>query len=570
MSRPNSRTASAAPLRGRRTLRLLIAFGLVTSFGLAGCGSDGANPDQDLGVLDDLGPTPDEGTPVDNGVCVDDDEDGYGVDCTLGLDCDDADPNNWTSCATCVDEDADRAFTGCDAYTDIAGPDCDDEDAAISPLAAELADDGTDNDCADGDLVALTATAGTYVALVSGCSDTSPTRGSRVEPACTLEGALSRTTHGDFFVESRTQTVASAGFSGGDVRLYGGYAATNWSRDVEDEPTRIHVTSDTLGAPMITFTGGDSFVIDGFEVRGTPVGAGDPERSAFELTPAVRAAFHRVGIETTGLIGAIHVTGSASVHPDLTILQSRVLCADSALATSSVLSCVRADDLDHALLAFSTFRSSTVGRNLQVITFQQTRDIALLNNALQGRSVDSSSRIVVANGPELIRAVSNSVSIQSASNSYAGVFELGEVDAMMFLNNATYGQSAQTVWLFENSETLGTLVARNNHFHESGTPAMAFFAQRFNRGTVTPYNSASATDFNTCTQQCQDVGGNFAGDPLFVDHAAADFALQGGSPLIDAGVDATTLTTLPGLAFSFSASRPQGSAWDVGAYEIAQ
>lgn len=568
MSRPCPRTGPAAPPRGRRTLRLLIACGLVASLGLLGCGSDGT-PDPDLGMAHDLGAPPDEGTAVDNGVCVDEDEDGRGVDCAAGVDCDDADPNNWSSCATCVDEDADRAFAGCDTYTDLAGPDCDDEDPAISPLGSEIADDGTDNDCVGGDLVALTATAGTYVALVSGCSDTSATRGTRQEPACTLEGALGRTTHGDFFVESRTQTVVSAAFSGGDVRLYGGYSPTNWSRDPEDEPTRIHVTSEAVGAPMITFSDGGSFIIDGFEVRGTPAGGGDPERSAFELMPTTRAAFHRVGIETTGVIGAIRVSGTASVHPDLTILQSRVRCADAALVTSSVLSCVRSDDVDHALLAFSSFRSSTVGRNLQVLTFQQTRDVALLNNALQASSMDSSSRIAVANGPAFFRAVANSVSIQSASNSYAGVFELGEVGAMMFLNNATYGQSAQTVWLYENSETLGTLVARNNHLHEVGTPAMAFFAQRFNRGTFTSYNSSSATDFNTCTQQCTDVGGNFAGDPLFTDRSAADFQLQGGSPLIDAGVDPGTFIRLPGLAFSFSSTRPQGGTWDVGAYEVA-
>ncbi len=41
-------------------------------------------------------------------------------------DCDDADANNWVSCSTCLDDDNDTHFTGCDAYDGINGPDCND------------------------------------------------------------------------------------------------------------------------------------------------------------------------------------------------------------------------------------------------------------------------------------------------------------------------------------------------------------------------------------------------------------------------------------------------------------
>ena len=52
-------------------------------------------------------------------------------------------------------------------------------------------------------------------------------------------------------------------------------------------------------------------------------------------------------------------------------------------------------------------------------------------------------------------------------------------------------------------------------------------------------------------------------DPLFMDVAATEYRLQPGSPAIDAGVDM-------GIGFDFEYRfRPQGGAYDVGAYEFA-
>ncbi len=61
-------------------------------------------------------------------------------------DCDDADPNNWISCAACIDIDGDTAFSLCDAYTTILGPDCDETNPAVYPGADEV-NDGVDNEC---------------------------------------------------------------------------------------------------------------------------------------------------------------------------------------------------------------------------------------------------------------------------------------------------------------------------------------------------------------------------------------------------------------------------------------
>ena len=82
--------------------------------------------------------------------CEDADGDGAYVSCNdftgiPGPDCDDADADNWNSCASCVDADADGAFAGCDAFTTRAGPDCDD----ANPNASSTCDTCVDAD-ADG------------------------------------------------------------------------------------------------------------------------------------------------------------------------------------------------------------------------------------------------------------------------------------------------------------------------------------------------------------------------------------------------------------------------------------
>ena len=56
---------------------------------------------------------------------------------------------------------------------------------------------------------------------------------------------------------------------------------------------------------------------------------------------------------------------------------------------------------------------------------------------------------------------------------------------------------------------------------------------------------------------------NLTSDPKFVNPGAFDFSLQAGSPAIDAG------GTIPQVPVDINGvARPQGSAFDIGAYEF--
>lgn len=68
------------------------------------------------------------------------DNDGDGV--PRGVDCDDTDPWHASDCDRCIDGDGDGFGTFCDF-----GPDCDDADPNVHPLASDPTRDGFDQDC---------------------------------------------------------------------------------------------------------------------------------------------------------------------------------------------------------------------------------------------------------------------------------------------------------------------------------------------------------------------------------------------------------------------------------------
>ena len=140
---------------------LTLAFTLLLGFALASCGENGSRKYKYKNIVpicidndkDGYGLNCARGLDCDDAnanhwddclTCTDLDHDNYGVGCDLGADCDDSNPNAWSSCAACVDTDSDTWYAGCDAYVTVSGPDC----APLNPN--HWNDCGTCND-ADSD-----------------------------------------------------------------------------------------------------------------------------------------------------------------------------------------------------------------------------------------------------------------------------------------------------------------------------------------------------------------------------------------------------------------------------------
>lgn len=75
--------------------------------------------------------------------CIDQDLDGRYVGCDAyppgnEHDCDDADPDTWRTCDSCADLDGDGHYGDCDHYTQHVGPDCNDQDPSITTCAKHV------------------------------------------------------------------------------------------------------------------------------------------------------------------------------------------------------------------------------------------------------------------------------------------------------------------------------------------------------------------------------------------------------------------------------------------------
>jgi parallel beta-helix repeat protein len=84
-------------------------------------------------------------------------------------------------------------------------------------------------------------------------------------------------------------------------------------------------------------------------------------------------------------------------------------------------------------------------------------------------------------------------------------------------------------------------------------------------GTLVQNNIVSGSNANISNQgKASTVSSNFVGNPLFVNVASANYHLQATSPAIDAGITIAEVSTdFDGI------TRPQGAAYDIGAYEYA-
>lgn len=111
------------------------------------------------------------------------------------------------------------------------------------------------------------------------------------------------------------------------------------------------------------------------------------------------------------------------------------------------------------------------------------------------------------------------------------------------------------------SSNPGYIKLRNNILYSKSNSEYFYFESPLTNSVISASNNIYYGNGNGPTWDTNKVNGN----PLFTDVTNHDFHLQASSPAIDAGID-----VIPIVAKDFDGiTRPQGTAFDIGAYESA-
>lgn len=106
-------------------------------------------------------------------------------------------------------------------------------------------------------------------------------------------------------------------------------------------------------------------------------------------------------------------------------------------------------------------------------------------------------------------------------------------------------------------------IAFYNNIITNSAPGRKLFGTNIGQ-TVSDYNCWNNIEYSpSWTPSAHELTDT---DPLFTNQGTHDYTLQGSSPCIDAGVDHDTQPSVPTVDI-LGVSRPQGSAYDMGAYE---
>ncbi len=152
----------------------------------------------------------------------------------------------------------------------------------------------------------------------------------------------------------------------------------------------------------------------------------------------------------------------------------------------------------------------------------------------------------------------------------SGQANLG-IPNIRFYNNTVYNSGAGNnliMYLYDasgKSNYSGAQIKNNIFVTPSGIGSYGQVLSVGNSGSNVQISNNFITRINTwgTLSGFSDSNGINGGNPEFVNATANDFHLLPGSPAIDRGA------TLPGFNYDYAyATRPQGSAWDIGVFEF--
>lgn len=137
-----------------------------------------------------------------------------------------------------------------------------------------------------------------------------------------------------------------------------------------------------------------------------------------------------------------------------------------------------------------------------------------------------------------------------------------------FVDNIVYSDGKNYIGLSDDTDStsyFANLYSDNNDFYVGATDSVAQYRiGMFWPPTIVDYPTLGDWQGSVFGQDA----GSIDGDPLFVDltPGSEDLDLQEDSPCKDAGISTAPYVT----ADIYGTSRPEGSAYDIGAYEISQ
>ncbi|MEZ4373731.1 MAG: choice-of-anchor Q domain-containing protein [Polyangiaceae bacterium] len=538
-------------------------------------------------------------------------------------DCNDADPNNWVSCATCRDLDTDGHFVGCDAYVTIKGFDCDDSRPWINkdmvdapPLTST---DTEDWDC-NGVDIAVDESVGAFVSPRGNDSNS----GTRSEPVRTLRRGIE---------VAEAQKLAAVFVAAGtyledvhtSVSIFGGYDPESWERDVLTHVTRLAAPSD--GAVRVD--PGSKVALQGFEVQG----ATDATTSSSSPLRATNSTLVLHSVRVSGgnnLSQWGEVAGITTSNTNAFIVKSDVYSGTAPSGTYGVRAAHGWAYLEASSVSMSqitpavksagvsitngrgTFWASSVTGGRAVSTYgilaESSSGLSVVESSVHsGTSLSEwTGQDAVPAGCVGLRVSGGATTIESSvvmsaeagtqcfmSKALDSAGSVSLVNALLHAGKAAAGAGFQqrsgqslivsstlignegpsgSAWELAPG-TLGVAVNSIFSFHtETGISAGGTLQSLYNDiwspnssclvkgGSATCAQTAQAVDANYCLLgSC----GNISVDPEF----DSTFQISEGSPCVNAGVDPTPWFSGPIVDLN-GQLRPLGGRYDQGAFEV--
>lgn len=353
------------------------------------------------------------------------------------------------------------------------------------------------------------------------------------------------------------------------ISIYGGYSPSDWSRNIQQNITRISDISSTIGsssspASPICITGG-SPELNGLFINGQSSGT----YCAAVLITGGSPSINMCSMNSES--GSLQTYGIKIHNSDVNIRDSVIKCGSAAGTFQNSWGIEFTSSSMHTLNLFNSTVSAIRGA-LETSTVRMTTTVSaalyMYNNLLTVKTSTGNTRGLILDGHIIGNTNNNTfiVSNTSPSGSSYGVFVLFNLPSSFIFDNNIIDASGNALaqYCIYNSYAYFMTECRSNLFYVSGASPYYF------KDTSTVYSWTTAGTFFGFFGSSS---GNISGDPLFA--SSGDYHLKDASPAKNAGLNGLTQSPAwPNFPVNASSQpidldqniRPSGG-WSIGAYQ---